>query len=160
MLTQPLCCLAERGEEVTVQQVALVLHLQLWEQSIQIHRWIFGAAAMCRWGEAVVVILMLYPCSLHQGGDREAEIKGAHPEAPKWREDGAGEGRSGQTGHHQEAEGGGCQEERSPDERCGDYSSNMTTNPLFCDGTPNKFKLHQCHFYHFLYIVKHISKTV
>lgn len=105
---------------VTLQQMALVLHL--WKSNQAIRR-IFGGAAMCKWGEALGLTFMLRSHSRHQGGDREAEIKGAHPEAPKWREDWAGQGWPGQTGHHQETEGGGCQEERSTHERWEVYNS-------------------------------------
>lgn len=58
---------------MTLQQVALVLHLQLSFKSTDEYLEL----------QPCGVILMLRPRSLHQGGDREAEIKGAHPEAPK-----------------------------------------------------------------------------
>lgn len=57
-----------------------------------------------------------------QGGDRKAEVQGTLHEASSWGEDGAGEGRPGQTRHYQETEGGSCQEERRTQERWGNLT--------------------------------------
>lgn len=64
-----------------------------------------------------------FPPSAPQRGDREAEISGALQEAAHGGEDGAGQGRPGPAGHHQEAEGGGRQEER-----CSTVATSFTTN--------------------------------
>lgn len=93
----PPCCLAEGGECVEPHG--------LWRGSdtpagggsasfvnVNLEENIFGRAEKCRWGEALHFVFILHPCSLHLGGDREAEIKGYPPEAPKWREDWEEEG--------------------------------------------------------------------
>lgn len=59
----------------------------------------------------------MLPLSLCQRGVREAEVEGTLSKAPNGGEDGAGQGGPGQTGHHQETEGGSCKEERRAQER-------------------------------------------
>lgn len=54
---------------------------------------------------------------ISQGGDREAEVKGALHETPSGGEDRAGQSRPRQAGHHQETKRGGCQEEGWTQER-------------------------------------------